>query len=130
MIEEMKKAELPKPIFKNEREDFCVTFYNGEYPELYPEELIENKEKDLINQKNVTVNVTANVTGSVTVKLNNTEQRILKILQDNPNITQEQLANILKVTPMTIKRNTSKLKEKGILERIGADKNGYWKINI
>lgn len=130
MIEEMKKAELPKPIFKNEREDFCVTFYNGEYPELYPEELIENKEKDLINQKNVTVNVTANVTGNVTVKLNNTEQKILKILQDNPNITQEQLANILKVTPMTIKRNTSKLKEKGILERIGADKNGYWKINI
>lgn len=39
MINEMKKAELPKPIFKNEREDFSVTFYNGEYPELYPEEI-------------------------------------------------------------------------------------------
>ncbi len=53
MINEMKKAELPKPIFKNEREDFSVTFYNGEYPELYPEELqntqvdtqVENMEK-------------------------------------------------------------------------------------
>lgn len=24
-------------------EDFVVTFYNGEYPELYPEELVEHK---------------------------------------------------------------------------------------
>lgn len=30
---------MPNPIFTNEREDFVVTFYNGEYPELYPEEL-------------------------------------------------------------------------------------------
>ena len=39
----MKEANLPEPIFKNEREDFVVTFYNGEYPELYPNELKENK---------------------------------------------------------------------------------------
>ncbi len=43
MIDEMKQANLPEPVFKNEREDFVVTFYNGEYPELYPEEL--NKDK-------------------------------------------------------------------------------------
>ena len=29
--------------FRNEREDFVVTFYNGEYPELYPEELKQDK---------------------------------------------------------------------------------------
>lgn len=39
MISEMEKANLPKPVFENQREDFVVTFYNGEYPELYPEEL-------------------------------------------------------------------------------------------
>ncbi len=39
MQDKMKEANLPKPIFTNEREDFVVTFYNGEYPELYPEEL-------------------------------------------------------------------------------------------
>jgi len=42
MIDEMKQAKLPEPVFKNEREDFVVTFYNGEYPELYPEELSKN----------------------------------------------------------------------------------------
>lgn len=39
MEDKMKEAKLPEPIFTNEREDFVVTFYNGEYPELYPEEL-------------------------------------------------------------------------------------------
>ena len=43
MIDEMKEAKLPEPIFKNERDDFVVTFYNGEYPELYPEELKQDK---------------------------------------------------------------------------------------
>jgi len=39
MEDKMKEAKLPEPIFINEREDFVVTFYNGEYPELYPKEL-------------------------------------------------------------------------------------------
>lgn len=43
MIDEMKQAKLPEHVFENEREDFIVTFYNGEYPELYPEELSKNK---------------------------------------------------------------------------------------
>ena len=41
MISEMKKANLPKPVFQNQREDFVVKFYNGEYKELYPEKLKE-----------------------------------------------------------------------------------------
>jgi hypothetical protein len=28
MNKKMKEANLPKPIFSNEREDFIVTFYN------------------------------------------------------------------------------------------------------
>ena len=43
MQKKMKEANLPEPIFSNEREDFVVTFYNGEYPELYPKELAQEK---------------------------------------------------------------------------------------
>ena len=39
----MKEANLTEPVFLNEREDFVVTFYNGEYPELYPENISLNK---------------------------------------------------------------------------------------
>ena len=34
MQKKMKEANLPEPVFTNAREDFIVTFYNGEYPEL------------------------------------------------------------------------------------------------
>lgn len=123
MINEMKKSNLPKPIFKNERDDFTVTFYNGEYPELYPEELQKN-------EKNGTVNVTLNDTVNVTVKLNKTEKKIIEVIANNPNITQKELANNLDLSERTIKRNTNTLQEKGILKRVGADKNGYWKIKL
>ena len=43
--DKMKESNLPKPIFINEREDFVVTLYNGEYPEFYPEELKKGSKK-------------------------------------------------------------------------------------
>ena len=48
------------------------------------------------------------------VKLNKTENQILQIIKNNPNITQKEIANILKLSEKTIKRNTNKLKEKGL----------------
>lgn len=46
MITEMDKAKLPKPVFENQREDFVVTFYNGEYQELYPEQLMQENTQE------------------------------------------------------------------------------------
>lgn len=55
------------------------------------------------------------------------EFRKEKIMK-KPKVTQISTANQLKISEKIVKRNISKLKEKGIVERIGADKNGYWKI--
>lgn len=51
MISEMEKVNLPKPIFENQREDFLVAFYNGEYSELLPEKI--KKEESKIAQDNL-----------------------------------------------------------------------------
>ena len=77
---------------------------------------------------NVPANVPVNVPVNVPANLNATEIKILELINSNPNITQKELAQKVNLTEKTIKRNTNKLKEKGILERVGADKNGYWKI--
>ena len=50
MQKKMKEANLPEPVFTNEREDFVVTFYNGEYPELYPEKM-RNEQNDKSTKK-------------------------------------------------------------------------------
>ena len=60
--------------------------------------------------------------------LNNLQNNILKIINDKPNVTQEELALILDVNKRTIIRNFKRLVEENYITRIGANKNGYWKI--
>jgi ATP-dependent DNA helicase RecG len=40
------------------------------------------------------------------------------------------LARKVKITEIGIKWNLKKLKSRGIIERVGADKGGYWKVRI
>ncbi len=54
--------------------------------------------------------------------------KILKIIQNKPDITQKEIADKLEITRITANRNINKLKDKGIIKRKGANKNGYWQI--
>ncbi len=61
--------------------------------------------------------------------LNNLQKSILKLLSDKPSITQDELARLLDVNKRTIIRNFKGLIENNYIERVGANKNGYWKVN-
>ena len=69
-----------------------------------------------------------NVGVNVGVKLNKTQRKILEIIKENPNTTIEEMAQCVCVEKRTIERNIKTLKEKTIIDRIGADKNGHWII--
>jgi len=62
-------------------------------------------------------------------KLNKNQIKILNLIKENPNITRNELSKKLNITPDGIKYNIKKLKESNIIERIGPDNGGYWKIN-
>ena len=70
------------------------------------------------NEKNVTVNVT----------LNKTEQAVYNLLVLNQNYTRAELAEATSKTVRTIQRVLDFLKSKELIERVGSDKSGYWKI--
>ncbi len=97
--------------------------YSGGVPKL-----IENDIFTTIIPINEKENVPVNVLVNVPVNVNKTENEILNLIRKDNNITHIEIANALKITDKTAKRNTKKLKEKGIIERIGSDKTGYWKI--
>ena len=61
--------------------------------------------------------------------LNNLQKSIMKLIMDKPSITQEELARLLDVNKRTIIRNFKILIECNYIERVGANKNGYWKVN-
>jgi ATP-dependent DNA helicase RecG len=53
---------------------------------------------------------------------------ILEEIGKNTYITAQQLSDILGISLRKTKENLSKLKERGIIRRVGPDKGGYWEI--
>ena len=61
-------------------------------------------------------------------KVPENQRIIIKEVSKNPNVTSRQLSAIIGISERKVKENMKKLKEKGMLERIGPDKGGYWKV--
>lgn len=60
--------------------------------------------------------------------INNNEQIIINIIIENPNISQKEISDISKIPSRTVQRLISSLKSKKIIERVGSNKSGYWKV--
>ena len=67
---------------------------------------------------------------SVGVKLNKTQTKIVGFIKNNTNITIKEMAKYAGVETRTIERNIKALKEKEIIDRVGAHKNGCWIVKI
>lgn len=61
-------------------------------------------------------------------ELNTIQNKILNLIKQNPKITQMEIAKILGVSREKVKYNIAILKVNNILERIGSNKIGEWKI--
>jgi ATP-dependent DNA helicase RecG len=53
---------------------------------------------------------------------------IVKLIENNPQITLDALADSLRVSRKTIQRHIGRLKDDGLLRRVGSDKAGGWVI--
>lgn len=62
--------------------------------------------------------------------LNEPLKSVLETVRKNPYLSKEQIAAEIGKSRATVTRALSKLQNDGIIQRIGADKNGYWKIII
>ncbi len=76
---------------------------------------------------NVGDNVGENV-GEKPLKLNNTQKRIIELIQINGDITQIEIGEQLNITTRTVGRNMKKLQDSNIITRVGSDTQGYWKV--
>jgi len=57
-----------------------------------------------------------------------TREKIIRLLKENSQITTAELATLTEITEKGIEYHIKKLKDDGILERVGPDKGGHWKI--
>ncbi|MDD6488099.1 MAG: Fic family protein [Spirochaetales bacterium] len=84
-------------------------------------ELLEKSIEEIIATEN---RVTVKVTQKVTVN----QQKIIEAIKENPYITQDELSQKIGIARKNIISNMKKLQEKNIIRRVGADKNGWWKV--
>ena len=76
-------------------------------------------------QKISTKDDTVNDTVNDTVKRSD---NILKEIEKNPYLSYVELSRLLKISRITVVREMGKMKKLGLIERVGSDKKGYWKI--
>lgn len=81
-------------------------------------------EEIIATEKNDTVIDTANDT----VNLSANQQKIIAAIKEKPFVTQAELAKIVGITKRNIVENMKKLQQKGVIRRVGADKNGCWQV--
>ena len=77
----------------------------------------------------IATTVTGETTGIMTGKMiGKTPGAVLELLRTDPGLTVIELAVRLGKSEITIHRAVRVLREAGLLQRIGPDKGGYWKV--
>lgn len=64
------------------------------------------------------------------LRLSKSEQRVVALLQDDCNLTIGALSQYTQLSEAGINKVLSSLRHKGVIERVGANKNGYWVVHL
>lgn len=98
-----------EPEFYSDRVGFMVTLKNFNHKFSSNEAKSEAKNED---------------------ELTEIEERICKLIKEEPQITQLQLQERLELSRRKVQRVMKKLREKGVIEHIGSKRSSYWNVDI
>ena len=101
---------------------------NPEYLERFFRNLLLG-EKNALRNRDMLVQFTDTVNDTVKSKNDTVNDTVFSLIEQNNKITATQISEKLNISLSTVKRRIKELKEQKIIERIGSDKTGYWKIN-
>ena len=113
---------LSKPRFQEFDNMFRVELFRNSFP--------MTNEKENIGETSEKHRRSIGETSEVEWRtdLNDTQQKIIKLLSEDHQLSAVKLAEKIGVASRNIENNIKKLKEYGILIRHGSPKNGYWEI--
>lgn len=80
-------------------------------------------------KETVVGNVGNNVGSGVGNNTGDNETMLIKLIQQSPQITAKELAEILNLSKRQCERIIADFKKKGILSREGTNRTGYWVVN-
>ncbi len=86
------------------------------------------KENHLLKNREMHIQYLDTVNDTVKLQNDTVNDTVFKLIKENNKITATEISKRLKISLSTAKRKIKKLKEKRIIERVGSDKTGYWKM--
>lgn len=116
-------AGLPKPTIESKQGGVLVTFRRNNVN-------LKMTDGTLIGSQtgSQTTTETSTETSTLTSTLTGTRKSIVEIISENPNVTISQIATKLGKNPRGIDKHIQKLREIGIIRRVGGDFGGHWEI--
>lgn len=108
------KDGVPQPLYEINPSDIMIKF-------TAPEDRIVSS---------VTRRVTDKVTDKVTDNLDEKSLQVLHLLIEDPGYTAATISDRISLSRKTISSCIKKLKDRGLIERVGSDRKGYWKILV
>ena len=117
MNDECTLAGVPKPEFEISGGCFKATFYRNDYVEDAAKGVNDRGERGVNDRGERGVN-----------ELTETEKQILSIISANPTTSISKIAETLSLSRKNTHKHMATLKEKGIIERVGANFGGSWKV--
>ena len=115
ILRECKEYGLKKPELIDFDGDFRVNMYRRE-------------EKSKTTQ--TTTQTTTQITTQTTIKLTKNDYEILQVIQNNPALSQKEIAMELGWTVDRVKYYLNKMKKQEAIRRIGSSHKGYWELLI
>jgi len=61
-------------------------------------------------------------------ELTEKQQIILQIIKESPEMSRKELTKELNINPSAVQKRVEKLKQKGLIKRVGGARGGYWEI--
>lgn len=72
--------------------------------------------------------INSSINGTNREGLDEKENAIFKEVKNNPYLSTKKISEVLNIPFRSAQRYVANLREKGFIERVGANKNGYWEI--
>jgi ATP-dependent DNA helicase RecG len=104
-----------------------VVYYAGEEPSRAPKKTRE-KTREITSDKprEKKPQETREKTGEK--PRGKTREKIINAILENPNVTTQELSQILEISAKGVEWQIARLKQEGVLKRIGPAKGGHWEI--
>ena len=80
--------------------------------------------------KTTTVSTTEKTTEKNNKTTEKTTEKIIRLMRENPHITNKELADACGITEDGVYWNTKKLRKNNVIRRVGGDKGGHWEVLI